>query len=186
MSSASQHSKSMSDEIVARKVRTGYAIVSVFLFILAVSRWVQIHDVIYDRRHYVSFHDIQYGLILMSGVGLGIALGPSVIFGIRALLWNMRTISASDDISRALKSLAWGALAVGMIPSILWTVLSFNTFIDAHTGLVVEVDIIVLLMGFLTGVSWLVLLGRRVWLGAVISLTMILMLVGSVLTNYGW
>lgn len=176
----------MNNYSLPKNARLAYATLSILLFLVSVSGWVQRKNLMFDRESLVSFHDLQYGMIFVSGIGLGIAVSASLRYGVEILVRNVQVSPSLADIHQALKRLAWGSLVVSMCSSIIWTASSFNLFVDRRVGLMIEVDMIVLLMGLVSGASWLIIFGRRVWLGLIISLIMIFMLVGDVLTRFAW
>lgn len=171
---------------LSKRTRWKYATVSTILFLISVNRWVQNQNIIFDQKSLVSFHGVQYGMIFLAGMGMGIAVASSLIFGMQVLVRSIQINPTAADVDRTLKKFAWVTVGVAMSPAIIWTVASFNKFVDQHVGLMVEVDLLVLFMGLVSGSSWFVILSKRFWLGPVISFIMILMLVGSVLTKSAW
>ncbi|KPV40899.1 hypothetical protein [Alicyclobacillus ferrooxydans] len=170
---------------LSTRTRVFYGLVGSGVFLIAVNQLVQSHDRKFDAAVCASYHSLQYGGMMLGGVALGIAVAHPVSVGLRALIRNLQ-VARQSDVQATLEKLAWGALIVAMLPALLWVVSPVNLFVDVHPGLMVEADLIVLLMGIVSGTAWMVLLGRRSWLGIIISASMILMLVGSILTRHSW
>ncbi|MCL4494266.1 MAG: hypothetical protein M1294_05555 [Firmicutes bacterium] len=152
----------------------------------AVSYPIQSLSYLADRGGCVDNHTLQYTGILLAGLLGGLALGPWVLkwsaSALRALLPQV-----SEDLRyRRLKALSVAFILLGMAIDFLWIVPSLNLFIDRHTPLLVEVDLILYLMGAIAGSSWYVILDRQSWLGILVTPAMSLMIIGSVLSGHGW
>lgn len=167
------------------RTRLGCLAASATLFLVAVNRSIQSRDLIYDKNHLASFHATQYLFIFVSGMCFGLGTAPSLVAGFQVVFQTVQS-SISRGTGLAWSRFAAATLAVVMIPSLLWTVSSLNVFIDSRQGLVVEADVLVVLMGLLTGSAWYALLERKAWVGILFSLCMGLMVIGSILSNAGW
>lgn len=160
--------------------------ISLILFALAVVHtWAQL-AIDADVRGCVDVHGLEYVVIVLAGMFLGVAAGP---FTER---WASR-ISAIvfphfDETSRRrrVNALATLFILLGMGIDIFWIVPSFNVYIDMHRALLAEADVVLYAMGALSGAGWYLLLDRHAWLGYAITSAMALMVIGSVLTTHSW
>ncbi|SMC02155.1 hypothetical protein SAMN00768000_0373 [Sulfobacillus thermosulfidooxidans DSM 9293] len=161
-------------------------VISLLGYAGAVSYHIQYLSYIADSKGCVDNHTLQYTAILMTGLLGGLALGPWV------LKWSTSAIKAlmpdtPDEIRyRRIKALSIAFILLGMAVDFLWIIPALNVFIDQHTPLLVEVDLILYLMGAIAGASWYIILDRQSWLGLLVTPAMALMIIGSVLAGHGW
>jgi hypothetical protein len=185
---SSQSSKLVSFIHLPGKQRVVYLSFSLLFYLFAVSNTYQHNMLVSDTSGCASYHGIQFLLIFVSGLLLGGGIGgwPETRVEHPEIA---RPQPSSQNGSRTpgnLSLAAWAILISGMVFTLLWTIAPANQFVDAHKGLVVEVDFLIVLMGFAVGNAWLWLLHRRAWVGFVISVCTSLMVTGNVLVSHGW
>lgn len=161
-------------------------IVSLLGYALAVSYPVQHLSYLADRGGCVDNHTLQYTGILLAGLVGGLALGPWVLKWSGTALQALMPQVTANIRYRRLKRLSVALILLGMAIDFLWIVPSLNLFIDQHSPLLVEVDLLLYLMGATSGSSWYIILDRQSWLGILVTPAMSLMIIGSVLAGHGW
>lgn len=134
----------------------------------------------------LSVQGIQYVLIVLSGMLLGIAIGPwleRVSHGI----WRLLTQPASSvGFRRSQTTICVTILSVSFIVNLLFLLPWLNRFVDIHSGLKTEVVLLTYAMGVLTGGAWYMLLYRQAGWGLIISCGMSMMVVSSALSIHSW
>ncbi len=169
-----------------RKWRYIALVVSLLGYAATVSYPVRQLSYVADLGGCVDDHTLQYTGILLAGLLGGLALGPWVLkWATGALKALMPQVPEAVRYHR-LKTLSVAFILLGMAIDFLWIVPSLNLFIDQHVPLLVEVDLLLYLMGAISGSSWYIILDRQSWLGILVTPAMSLMIIGSVLSGHGW
>lgn len=146
------------------------ACLSLLFFVFAVyGSVVQTYEM-FDRRAAVLPHGLVSGLIVWSGVWLGIGLAPPRLLAERKR-WQPFALLALV--------LGMGATAITATPTI-------DVFVDAHAALLVESQVLAYGMGVISGIAWQVLLSDFAWYGLLLTPVGILMMQSGVLASYSW
>lgn len=144
---------------------------------------------------WVTRDDLHFALLAHSCVYLSFLLVGELVALSYAKQMQMTVITlveillpkASDkkiiDISH---KFSVGVILLGIIPVLLWTSSRLNVFIDLHIWFLVEIDVALVLMGFITGIAWIVVLRTRAYLSLLLTIAMVLMVVGNVLSKNSW
>lgn len=145
-------------------------------------RWFMPSDV----RDMVWPHVTVYFLLLNGGLWLGMATGGSLLPVVQAVTQAMLPGSTEASRTATVRAISAAVVATGVLSAALWTVLSWNLFIDGHRGVMAEEDVALYLMGALTGVAWHALLDSRWWLGLWLTPAMALMVAAHTLSRFAW
>lgn len=139
-----------------------------------------------DVHGCVDVHGLEYVAFVISGMLLGLALGPSVRQGAGSVASAILPNVDERSRVRRVNALATLFILLGMVVDGFWLSPGFNVFIDTHRTLMVEADIVLYGMGILSGAGWYWLLDRQAWIGLLTTVAMALMVIGSVLTTHSW
>lgn len=154
------------------RYRTGiHALGSALLFALAVNHRVVATYTLMDHQGATLGHALVNAIVVFSGLWLG-SLGLGA--------WPV----PHRGRWRALAAV-WVTLSMGA--TVLWGIPSLNALIDAHKGLQVEADVVLYMMGVISGVAWRILLGREwAWFGLLLSPSSLLMGMAGTLCAASW
>jgi hypothetical protein len=139
-----------------------------------------------DRRACVDPHALGDTGLLVAGVALGLVWGAAATDAAVGAADVLLPTVAPERRRAAVRALAALVLVLGAGMNVLWIVPALNLFVDVHTALRIEVEVLVYLMGALAGAAWYALLGRQGWIGVLVTAAMGLMTVGSVLSQHAW
>lgn len=148
----------------------------------SVDRWVTR----FDAHSRILPHACVYDALTFCGQLMALSMATwtrSVTMYILSLFFPGQSEERSREFSKSLSTLF---ITISMFATLFWTSPILNLFIDQHKGLYVEVDLCLLLMGFINGVSWNILLNRHTWIGLIFTSVGILMMLSNTLARSSW
>ncbi|MCY0874901.1 MAG: hypothetical protein OWT28_01245 [Firmicutes bacterium] len=172
--------------VQSKRFRVFSASIGLLLYIAAVNTEADHWVTHFDQAAVVLPHDAIYFAILFAGVWLALSLSTTVRR--IAEVFAQVLLPKRSDAQRAafLRAASAAMIVLGMLPTLAWTLPSLNLFIDTHLALLIEVDVIVVVMGFLAGTAWSVLIPERAWLGLWVTPAVVLMTLANVLSHFSW
>lgn len=137
-------------------------------------------------KGYLSLQGLQYTLITVSGLGMGLTTSRWLIQGMQSFFKSLAYRHRGVNLERKEWRLAVIILVTGTSLNTLFLSLGFNQFVDLHKGLSVEMDILLFAMGVFMGVAWVILLRQNAWWGLFASTAMSLMIMSNTLAAHSW
>jgi hypothetical protein len=139
-----------------------------------------------DQLGCIGPHLTQFFVLTIAGMAGGLSLSPLVE---RGSDYAARAIMPSLSERRRGQVLKAGALLLivgGMVMVFPWLNSHVDQFIAVHNALRAEIDLVVLVMGMLSGAAWTVIWRRYAWAGAVLTIVMMLMMLTNTLSRHAW
>lgn len=159
---------------------------SILLFAVSVSRIVHVWLLRWSALDVVLPQDVDYLLVLLAGELAALSIFDATAAAARRVARILFSRYSEVRRESLIRQAAAVMIVIGMLPTLLWTIPQLNGFVNAHRGLIVEVDLIVYLMGLFVGTSWSILLKQKLWIGLLITPGVVLMTLANVLSVYSW
>lgn len=157
---------------VTSRYRTGIqAAGSALLFALAVHHRVVAKYTLMDHQGATLAHALVNAIVVFSGLWLG-----SIVSG----MWHIPHRGRWQALAAV-----WVTLSMGV--PVLWGIPSLNALIDSHQGLRVEAQVVLYVMGAISGIAWRILVGRAwAWFGLLLAPSSLLMAIAGTLCTASW
>lgn len=139
-----------------------------------------------DQLGCVGPHLTQLLLLMTLGMLSGAAMGGAIRSGAQVAGRAVFPNWSERARQRALQGFAVLLIVANMVLVFPWLNLKLDQFVASHDGLKAEIDLVLFLMGGLSGGAWAVLWRHRASVGIVISLAMLLMMLANTLTRHAW
>lgn len=153
---------------------------------LAVSRPIENFVKSSDALGCVGPHLTQYLFLMAAGMATGLAFGPLVERSADPVATAIMPTFSQRRRQQVLKAGAILLVVAGMVLIVPWLNSRVDQFVAVHNVLRAEIDLVVFLMGGLSGAAWVVIWRRYAWVGATLSILMLLMMLTNTLSRHAW
>lgn len=139
-----------------------------------------------DRLGCVGPHVTQYLVLSAAGMVMGLAYGSYVQWGAERAARALMPSFSDRRRTQAVQALSLLLIIAGMMLVFPWLNARVDQFVGAHAILRAEIDLVVFLMGGLSGAAWVLVWRRHAWIGPILSMAMLLMMLVNTLTRHAW
>lgn len=160
--------------------------ISLLLYVVAVSGGTVALYSALDERMAIVLHAFCNLLLVLAGGLLGLLVGPLAVSRSKWIIQILLPQRSEGECESLLRSLASIVIVLGMTVSLLWGVILIDQFVDTHSTLLIESDVLLYSMGLVTGISWTVLMKQHAWFGLFISVIGMMMSVVNILSPYSF